>query len=190
MPQINALETSEGKKIRLKVVLALNEVNKELYSPKSFDKVPLEMMPYLLEMLQQRIGFNDFGKEVAPGMNMDAESRSYCDRTYGRWNPLTRKREKVRKDDVSLSRIYEVIMSWQSLPQLFFRGPGELPESTNVVDEEAEKKSKPKPRKRRKFGDAGDDDDEAWIPKGARKRGRWERNSETEKWEYIPPPVY
>jgi hypothetical protein len=173
----------------LKVVLALNEVNKELYNPKSFDNVPLEIMPYLLEMLQQRIGFNNFGKEVAPDMDMDQESLSYHDRKFGKWNPLTRKREKVPKDVESLSRIYEVIMSWQSLPQLFVRGPGELPESTNVVDkEETKKKSVSKPRKRKKFG--GADDDEAWIPKGGRKRGKWERNSETEKWEYIPPPVY
>jgi hypothetical protein len=84
-------------------------------------------------------------------------------------------------------------MSWQSLPQLFIRGPGELPKSTNVEVEDAptkKKKTKSKSRKRRKFGDAGDDDDDAWIPKGARKRGKWERNSETMKWDYIPPPVY
>ena len=170
----------------------MNEVDKELYNPRSFDKVPLEMMPHLLEMLQQRIGFNSFGKDVAPkGMNMDVDGGN-----WGKWNPLSRKwekRAKTTKENESLSRVYEVIMSWQSLPQLFVRGPGELPESTNVEVEDSptkKKKSKSKSRKRRKFGDASDDDDEAWIPKGGRKRGKNVYDSETRKWEYIPPPVY
>ncbi len=49
--QINALNASEAKKIRLKVVLALNHVNKDLYHSCCVD-VPLDMMLYLLEMLQ------------------------------------------------------------------------------------------------------------------------------------------
>jgi hypothetical protein len=52
--QINSLDVSEPKEIRLKLVLALNNVNKEFYDPHSCD-IPLEMMPNLLEMLQQDI---------------------------------------------------------------------------------------------------------------------------------------
>jgi len=49
--QINALDASNANKIRLKVVLPLNHMNKDLYDSSCVD-VPLEMMPYLLEMLQ------------------------------------------------------------------------------------------------------------------------------------------
>jgi hypothetical protein len=59
-----------------------------------------------------------------------------------------------------------------------------------VPNNKSEKKSKSKPRKRRKFGDEGDDDDEAFIPKGARRTAYREYNKETKKWEWIPPPVY
>lgn len=171
-------------------------MNKDLYNHRSFDDVPLEMMPYLLEMLQQRIGFDCFGKDVAPkDMHMNSQHEAY----YGTWNPLSRKREKRAKrskEIESLSRVYDVIMSWQSLPQLFVRGPGDSSLSNVHEDEETHssasktKKSKSKPHKRRKFGDAGDDDDEPFIPANGRKRGKWERNSETEKWAYVPPPVY
>jgi uncharacterized protein YfkK (UPF0435 family) len=185
--QINALDdASEAKKIRYKVVLALNYVNTDLYNPRSFDNVPLEMMPYLLEMLQQHIGCNGFGKDIAPKSmpNMDTAGGS-----RGRWNPLTRKREKktISKSTESLTRVYEVIMSSQSLPQLFSRGPGVLKiKSTGTT----ETKNKSKSKKRKRFGDADDDDDDAWIPRGARKTSKWERNPETGKYEYAPPPVY
>jgi hypothetical protein len=207
--QINALDATEGKKIRYKVVLALNHVNTDLYNPRSFDNVPLEMMPFLLEMLQQGIGHNGFGKEIAPKNmpNMDASymtsvwnpetrQRENVKTYYGGWNPLTRKREKktISKSTESLSRVFEVIMSSQSLPQLFSRGPGEFKFTGNgdstTTAEKTEKKKKSKSKKRRKFGDADDDDDDAYIPKGARKRGKWEYNPESRKCEYVPPPVY
>eukprot|EP00574_Skeletonema_japonicum_P001287 CAMPEP_0201741184 /NCGR_PEP_ID=MMETSP0593-20130828/46684_1 /ASSEMBLY_ACC=CAM_ASM_000672 /TAXON_ID=267983 /ORGANISM="Skeletonema japonicum, Strain CCMP2506" /LENGTH=750 /DNA_ID=CAMNT_0048235513 /DNA_START=170 /DNA_END=2419 /DNA_ORIENTATION=- len=165
--KINSLDVREGAKIRYKVVLAINHVNSDLYNPRSFDSIPLELMPSLLEMLQQRIGYNNFGKEIAPKTmpNMGV-SKSYS--SHGTWNPLTRKREKEASKDVeSLSRLYEVITSWQSLPQLYARGPGVSKVSMG------KSKSTSKPRKRRKFGDESDDGDDAWIPKGARKRGQW-----------------
>ena len=161
-------------------------MNTDLYNPRSFDSIPLELMPYLLEMLQQGIGYNGFGKEVAPKDMMNMKS----DRKYGRWNPLTKKWEKgPSKDEESLSRLYEVITSWQSLPQLFARGPGVMKVSSKAEAKSKKKKSKPR-KKRRKFGDESDDEDEAWIPRGARKTGQRKWNSETRKWDYIPPPVY
>ncbi len=41
--RINALDVSEGKKIRYKIVLAL-EAKEDLYDPRRFDELPLEMM--------------------------------------------------------------------------------------------------------------------------------------------------
>jgi len=170
------------------------------------------MMPFLLEMLQQDIGHNGFGKEIAP-KNMPNMDASYTQSTwnpetrqrenvktyYGGWNPLTRKREKktISKSTESLSRVYEVIMSSQSLPQLFSRGPGEF-KSTNKGDSttttaektEKKKKNKAKSKKRKKFGDPDDDDDDAWIPRGARKTAKYVWDQESRKYTRIPPPVY
>ena len=89
------------------------------------------------------------------------------------WNP-----------DPSLKRLYEIIMAWPSLPLLFSRGAGELKTKKRAAP------TKTKRRKRRKFGDEEDDDDEAYIPRGARKTGKWEWDPETRKREYVPPPVY
>ena len=144
---------SEARKIRHKVVLALNVVKRDLYESCNFKDLPLEMMPYLLEMLQQRLSQTDFPRSL-----------------------------KCRGDSTSLTRLYDAIKSWHSLPQLFSRGPGKLRKKV------AKKTSNP--RKRRKFGDEIDEDDEAWIPRGARKTGKHQRNPVSGKWEYIPPPVY
>ncbi|KAL7543714.1 hypothetical protein ACHAXR_013533 [Thalassiosira sp. AJA248-18] len=170
--KINALAVSDGKKIRYKTVLAINDVKtKDLYDPCSFNDVPLELMPHLLEMVQQEC-------------SAKAELKQGHDRGYWKYNREIRKREYI--PDPTLRRLYEIIMSWQSLPLLFGRGAGEL----KTKKEEA-KESKPKRRKRkRKFGDEEDDDDEPFIPKGARKTARWEINSETGHYERIPPPVY
>ena len=171
-------------------MLALNHVNTDLYNPRTFDSIPLELMPCLLEMLQQRIGYDGFGKDIAPESmpNLDA-TKSYSN--YGTWNPLIRKRERGPSKDIkSLSRLYEVIISWQGLPQLFARGPGVMKvKEANANSKSKKKKSKPR-KKRRKFGDESDDEDEAWIPKGARKTGQWKRDPKTDKWEYVSPPVY
>jgi hypothetical protein len=137
-------------------------------------------------MLQQRIGYDGFGKDIAPKSmpNMSEVKSKYGKST---WNPLTKQTENTSSKDVeSLSRLYEVITSWQGLPQLFARGPGVM----NVSSKATSKKKASKPRKRRKFGDESDDEDEAWIPKGARRRGQWKRDPETNKWNYVPPPVY
>mmetsp|Transcript_30684 Transcript_30684/g.73029 ORF Transcript_30684/g.73029 Transcript_30684/m.73029 type:complete len:342 (+) Transcript_30684:425-1450(+) len=51
---INELD-DEGLKVRLKVVLALTEVNKDLHDLRFFDSIPLELMPRLLELVQQEL---------------------------------------------------------------------------------------------------------------------------------------
>ena len=53
----------------------------------SFDDVPLELMPRLLELVQQELGYNGFGKDVTP------------ERTYYNKDPRLR-------------RLHEVFTSW------------------------------------------------------------------------------
>ena len=88
MKSINSLD-SEGMKIRYKVVLALFSYNKDLFHPRSFDDVPLELIPRLLELVQQEIGFNGFGKGVF---------------------------DKVRKmkSTRELRRLYQVVTEWNT----------------------------------------------------------------------------
>jgi hypothetical protein len=165
--KINALDASEGKKVRLKVLLAMNETNKDLYDPSSFADVPLELMPRLLEMVQQDIKYNK------DDVNLVAKKPKKQQRWY---------RRQTSDPDSSLNRLYEVITSWNT-PLLFARGAGVL--------KAKKKRNANKPsRKRRKFGDVDFDDDEPWVPKGARKKGRHTYNTETKEWEYIPPPVF
>ncbi|KAK1736409.1 leucine-rich repeat protein [Skeletonema marinoi] len=134
---INALNVSNGKKIKLKIILARTFV-------------------------QQEFGYNKFGLEVMP-----SEMPRCLEKRTGRyWNGLTR-RYVEDQTDPRLSRLYDVIVASQSLPLLFARGPGEALEK--VVQKKKNGKSN-KPRKRRKFGEADDDDDEAWLPKGAKER--------------------
>jgi Ran GTPase-activating protein (RanGAP) involved in mRNA processing and transport len=173
--KINALDVREGKKIRLKIVLA-KRFKEDLFDLRSFDDVPLELMPYLLEMLHQEIGCDGYGGNILQ------QWANYTKNQTDRWT--------VAKYAKSLSRLYETIKTWQSLPALFARGPGEFCLEEADEAQTTAKKKKRNPRKRRKFGDEEDDDDEAWIPKGARKTGEYKLNPETGTWEFIPPPVY
>jgi hypothetical protein len=174
--KINALSVSEGKKIRFKVVLAIDEAKKCLYDPSSYDRVPLELMPRLFELVQQEIKYDKH--------NMELVSKG----TKNSWNQSEWDREAhVRTyPNSSLNRLYEVIKAWNT-PLLFARGAGELKAKNRTAATKT--KVKPIPRKRRRFGDEDDDDDEPWVPKGARTKGKWEWNSETDKHEYIPPVV-
>ena len=96
--KINALE-DEGEKIRYKVVLALCSLNKDLYNCQSFEDVPLELMPKLLELIQLEIGYNGYGKEIT--------------------------KRTVKKSTINrLNNVYETIHQWPAFPSLFIRGPG------------------------------------------------------------------
>ena len=103
MRNINSLD-NEGQKIRFKVVLALFAMNKDLFDPRSFDDVPLELIPRLLELIQQEVGYKGFGKGVFERTN------------------------KHRKggNDPTLGRVFQTIHEWPSLPLLFVRGAGKL----------------------------------------------------------------
>ena len=95
--KINALE-DEGEKIRYKVVLALCSLNKDLHNSQSFDDIPLELMPNLLELIQLEIGYNGYGMEIG--------------------------NRKIKSTINSLNKIYETIHQWPAFPSLFSRGPG------------------------------------------------------------------
>ena len=103
---INGLE-SEGQKIRYKVVLVLFAINKELFNPRDFDDVPLELMPRLLELAQQELGYNGFGKGIVE---------------------KTRKR-RPSNEDPTLERLYKVVHGW-NIPLLVERGPGKQEKKT------------------------------------------------------------
>ena len=113
-------------KIRYKVVLAFFTINTDLFDPRGFDDVPLELMPRLLEIAQQDLGHDGFGEEVC--------KRSKCGR-----NP-------------ALSRIYEVMMGWNT-PLLFVRGPGELPRKKKQQRKMLDSKMSVKKRKRKASDD-------------------------------------
>jgi len=97
---INRLK-NDGEKIRYKVVLALCVLNKDLFDPRSFDDIPLELMPNILDLVQKEIGYNGYGKEI------------------------TRKNLKEKESTINrLNNIYETIHQWPAFPSLFARGPG------------------------------------------------------------------
>ena len=94
MKKINALD-SEETKIRYKVVLALFSYNKDLFHPRSFDDVPLELMPRLLELIQLEVGYGEFG------------------------NGITERSVKKKKSPHTLRRLYQVVTEWNT-PELVF----------------------------------------------------------------------
>jgi len=114
LTNINKLE-NEGEKIRYKVVLALCVLNKDLYDPRFFDDVPLELMHKLLELVQQEIGCKGYGKGIVKSV---------------------KKRSKINR----LSNLYEAIHQWPAFPSLFSRGPGKKKRKSKrkpkVADEE------------------------------------------------------
>ena len=96
MKKINALDC-EGQKIRYKVVLALFAINTDLFKPRDFERVPLELMHHLLDMVQHEVGYKGYGKEILKGTS-----------------------RKVRKNgfNPTLDRLYAVVMGWNT-PLLF-----------------------------------------------------------------------
>lgn len=205
--QVNALDVVEGVKIRYKVVLALTEVNKDLYDPRSFDDVPLELMPYLIvsfgccvghlsfyaalthfcsclkTLVQQELGVAGYGCDILPKRkNKKDRSKSYWDYTTPGLAWYLRRKTIC---DPTLSCIFEVIMGWQSLPLLFVNGAGKLPKK--AAKQAAKKKSR---KRRRKFGEEDDSDDEPYIPKGARKTAKRVWDQETRRFVRVPAPVY
>jgi len=99
--KINALE-NEGKKIRYKVIAALFTLKTIEFNPREFQHIPLELMPRLLELVQQEMGYGKYGREVWKAPN------------------------RAKGSNPRLTRVYEVVHGWSMLPSLFARGPGKL----------------------------------------------------------------
>jgi Ran GTPase-activating protein (RanGAP) involved in mRNA processing and transport len=91
---INALD-NEGQKIRYKVIAALYTLKTIELKQCDFQHVPLELMPRLIELVQQQMGYGKYGREV--------------------WKaPIRAKGSNPR-----LTRVYEVVHGWSMMPSLF-----------------------------------------------------------------------
>lgn len=86
--KIQSLE-NEGLKIRLKVVLALTEKNKGLFDVQRFSSVPLELMPRLFELIQQKVSRH--ASTIMPITNLTCVISDWVSRLWkrdsfkGRW---------------------------------------------------------------------------------------------------------
>ena len=127
--RINALD-SEPLKIRYKVVLAITEVDQDLYDFGKLDNLPIELMPNLFELVGQRVGYAGFGLGVAKKM-----------------------RKYSKKDATALNRVYQVVSRHQDAPLLFTRGLG-------VVSKirKSKKKCKSKGKRKSRGGESDDED--------------------------------
>ena len=94
---INSPKISEAKKIHYKVMLALFGMNTELFCPHTFDELPLELMPRLLDIAQKEIGYNGFGLEELQ---------------------VVEKKRKRGEVDPFLNRVFQLIKGW-NMPLLF-----------------------------------------------------------------------
>jgi len=92
--RINALDTA-GQSIRFKVSLAMFTLKTIQFNPLAFQHISLELMPRLLEFVQQQVGYDGYGKNI--------------------WKVNRKERGK----NPVLSRIYEVMTGWSMLPSLF-----------------------------------------------------------------------
>lgn len=178
--KIQSLE-NEGLKIRLKVVLALTEKNKGLFDVQRFSSVPLELMPRLFELIQQKIGYHGFGKEIvskADGRFKNCIVSRYIwpNRTVEKYNT-----------DFRLGRLYSVIMAW-NVELLFQRGSAVT--TVKITSEPDNNKKRRKPK--RKIGDDDDSDDADFKPPsgmGSTRRRMWMWDDELGRHTYkLPPP--
>ena len=144
--KINALE-NEGEKIRYKVVLAKKQ-NKELINNRMFDDVPLELMPRVLELVQQEIGCHGYGEGIVESV---------------------KKRNTINR----LSNLYELISLLPDFHLLFARGPGK----GSLTKTGKLKKKQDIVVKRKRVADEDEDFVPNGIPK-AKKRKTWRRTEE------------
>ena len=75
--------------------MALFTFNPDLFHPRSFDEVPVELIPRLLELVQQEVGYGGFGVGVSK---------------------VTRKR-RANGFNPTLRRLYQVVTEWNT-PEL------------------------------------------------------------------------
>jgi len=110
--RINKEDYSIGQKIRKKVVLALCGPNRELFDLAFLNGMPLELMPRMLELIQEygRTRTEAFRCMMPDGR--EDEVLEAIDRYIGPW-PSSKQLEKE-----ALSRLYHTLRGWE-LPSLF-----------------------------------------------------------------------
>jgi len=84
---INSLD-DEGQKIRFKIIAALFTLETIAFNSSDFQNVPLELMPRLLELVQQELGYGRYGREV--------------------WKAPIR----AKGSNPCLTRVYELVHGW------------------------------------------------------------------------------
>eukprot|EP00985_Skeletonema_marinoi_P011925 scaffold5652_cov113-Skeletonema_marinoi.AAC.2 len=92
---INALE-NEGQKIRYKVIAALFTLKTIEFNPREFQHIPLELMPRLLELVQQQMGYGKYGRGVWKAPVRAKGSNPRLTRVYER-GPGKRKKKAAKK---------------------------------------------------------------------------------------------
>jgi len=90
---INALE-NEGQKIGYKVIASLFTLKTIAFNPRDFQHIPLKLMPRLLELVQQQMGYGKYGRGVLKA-------------------PVRAKGSNPR-----LTRVYEVVHGWSMITSL------------------------------------------------------------------------
>ena len=149
---INRLE-NDGEKIRYKVVLALCVLNRDLYDPRSFDDVPLEIMHKVLELVQQEIGCKGYGRGIVPSVRKISKTKT-----------------------LRLSRLYEIIHQWPALPSLFSRGVGKKKRKKSskrkfkLADEEEDWRPSGGARKQKKGNDESSPSSSIVVGSGRSRR--------------------
>ncbi|EJK61629.1 hypothetical protein THAOC_17848, partial [Thalassiosira oceanica] len=159
MKSINSLE-NVGKKVRYKVVLALNETE-GLYNVRDFDSVPLELIPKLLELIQLEIGYYGFGKDI-----VEYET----DKKYGKGS------------DMRINRLYDFVTG-SNIQLLFERGSG-------LRRVRIGPKKNRKRRKIGEEREDSDDEDFKPPPGLGQKQGRYHFDSELGRYKYTSPSPY
>jgi len=149
--KINALE-NEGEKIRYKVVLALCVLNKDLYDPRMFEDVPLELMPRALELVQQEIGCHGYGEGIVKSV---------------------KKRNTINR----LSNLYELISQWPDFHLLFSRGPGKA-----SLTKTGKLKRKRDMVAKKKVADEDEDFVPNGFRKTKKRKRRWQWQEQEARW--------
>jgi len=110
--RINKEEYTIGQKIRKKIVLALCGPNRELFDLAFLNGLPLQLMPRMLELIQEygRTKTEAFRFMLPDGR--EDEVLEAIDRYIGPW-PSSKELEKD-----ALSRLYHTLRGWE-LPSLF-----------------------------------------------------------------------
>jgi len=136
-------------------------MNKSLLNPRSFEDVPLELMPKLLELIQLELGYNGFGEEITK---------------------RTVKKIAEKKSTINLNNVYETIHQWPAFPSLFSRGPGK-----DCLTKTGKLKTK-RGKRAAKVLDEDEDFLPKGVRKTKRRRWRW--MPEEQRWgRSEPDPV-